>query len=162
MLYSKSKKVVISVMPFALSALFVLTGCQSNQQLIPVYRPVEAPPLEVTLDQVLSDYISDEETANITYGGKRLLFSNIEVERIKVNNMDDYDIPIVHIVSNGVEFKPRFESDTTFIREGFVLDIIGEVDGWFGAAKRYLVVKNCWVKVVEGDAGSASDWEDIY
>ena len=162
MINCKFNKIVITITVIILLALFVLTGCQSKEQIVPVYKPIEAPPLEVTLDQVKSDYISDEAAANIKYGGKRLLFSNIEVESIKVNNMDDYDIPIVHIRNNGVEFKPKFESDTTFIREGFIVDIIGEVDGLFGVANRYLVVKDCWVKVIEGDAGLASDLEDIY
>ena len=106
--------------------------------------------------------VYNETDASTKYGGKRLLFTNIKVEKIKINNMDDYDIPIVHIESKGILFKPKFESDTTFIREGFIMDIIGEVDGWFGVANPYLVVKNCWVKVIEGDGGSASDLEDIY
>jgi hypothetical protein len=162
-MHFKSKKIVIAITVIMLSVIFVLTGCQSDEHIIiPIYEPVEEPPLEVVLDQVLSNYISDEMVANTKYGGKRLLFTNIKVEKVKVNNMDDYDIPIVHIESNGVVFKPKFESDTTFVREGFVIDIIGEVDGWFGVANRYLVVKNCWVKVIEGDVGSTSDFEDIY
>jgi hypothetical protein len=152
-------------MVFILSALFLIIGCQSDQsvdEISPIYIPIAEPPIEAKLDQVLSDYISDEVAADNKYGGKRLLFINLEVDKLKLNLMDDYDIPVVRIVSNGVEFKPKFDIDTTFVREGFVVDIIGEVSGWFGAASRYLVVENCWVKIIEGDANSTSDLDEIY
>ena len=162
MLGFRSRQIVVTATVIILSALFVSTGCQSDEQITPVYVPVAAPPVEAILEQVLSDYISDEVAADIKYGGERLLFVNLEVEKIKVNLMDDYDTPVVRIVCNGVEFRPKFDIDTTFVRKGFVVDIIGEVYGWFGAVDRYLVVENCWIKIIEGDAGSTSDLEEIY
>ena len=90
--------------------------------------------------------------------------SDIESRKnlVKVNLIEDYDIPIIHIVSNGIEFKPKYNMDTSSIREGFVVDIIGEVLGCFGLENRYLVVEDCWVKIIEGDAGSTFDLEEIY
>ena len=116
MLGFKSSQIVETATAIILSALFVLTGCQSDEQITPVYVPVAAPPVETTLDQVLSDYASDEVAADIKYGGKRLLFTNLEIDKVNVNLIEDYSIPIVHIVSNGVEFRPKFDIDTSFVR----------------------------------------------
>ena len=153
---------MVTVTFIILSVVLVFTGCQSDEQINPVYTPVAAPPVEATLGQVLSDYISDEVAANTKYEGRRLLFTNLEIEKVKVNLIEDYSIPIVHIVSNGVEFRPKFDIDTSFVREGFIVDIIGEVYGWYGVVDRYLVVENCWIKIIEGEAGHTSDLEEIY
>ncbi|MFC1865570.1 hypothetical protein ACFLYB_02510 [Chloroflexota bacterium] len=162
MLDFRSRQIVVTATIIILSALFVSTGCQTDEQITPVYVPVAAPPVEATIDQVLSDYTSDEVAADIKYGGKRLLFTNLEITKVNVNLIEDYSIPIVHIVSNGVEFRPKFDIDTNFVREGFIVDIIGEVYGWYGVVDRYLVVENCWVKIIEGEAGYTSDMEEIY
>ena len=162
MLKLRSKQIVVTATVIILAALFVLTGCQSDEPVIPVYHAVGAPPVEVTIEQLLSDYTSDEAAADIKYGGKRLLFTNVEVQSLNIIFIDSANDPIIHIVNSDIEFRPRFDIDTTFVREGFIVDIIGEVFGWFGVVDRYLVVEDCWVKIIEGDAGSAFDLEEIY
>jgi hypothetical protein len=162
MLSFRSKQIVVIATVIILSGLFVLTGCQNDGQTIPVYEPVASPPVEATIDQLLSDYISDDEAADAKYKDKRLLFTDVEVEEVKVNLIEDYDIPIIHIVSNGIEFKPKYNMDTSSIREGFVVDIIGEVYGWFGVSDQYLVIDNCWFKIIESDSGAVLDLEDLY
>ena len=162
MLKFRSKQIVVTATVIILSALFILTGCRNGEPVIPVYHAVGAPPVEATIEQLLSDYTSDEAAADIKYGGKRLLFSNVEVESLTILFQDSANDPIIYIVSGDIEFRPKFHLDTTFVREGFVVDIIGEVYGWFGVVDRYLVVEDCWVKIIEGDAGSTLDLEEIY
>ena len=162
MLKFRSKQIVVIVTVVILSALFVLTGCQSDEPVIPVYHAVGAPPVETTIEQLLADYTSDEAAADIKYGGKRLLFSDVEVESLTILFQDSANAPFVYIVNSDIEFRPKFDIDTSFVREGFIVDIIGEVYGWFGVVDRYLVVENCWVKIIEGDAGSTFDLEEIY
>lgn len=162
MLNFRSKQIVVTVLVITLSGLFVLTGCQNDGQTIPVYEPVALPPIEATIDQLLSDYISDDVAADAKYKDKRLLFTDVEVEEVKVNLIEDYDIPIIHIVSNGIEFRPKYNMDTSSIREGFVVDIIGEVYGWFGVSDKYMILNNCWFKIIESDSGAVLDLEDLY
>jgi len=159
MLNFQSKQIVVTVLVIAMSGLFILTGCQRDGQITPIYVPVASPPVEVTIDQLLSDYVSDEVATDAKYKDKRLLFTNVEVEEIKIDLMVDCDAPTIYIVCNGVEFRPKFDIGESFVGEGFVVDIIGEVYGWFGVANRYLVVENCWIKIIEGDVGSL---EEIY
>ena len=162
MLKFRSKQIVVTTTVIIMSGFFILSGCQSDEQITPIYVPVASPPVEVTIDQLLSDYLSDEVATDAKYKDKRLLFTNVEVEKLEISFENDCDIPIIHIVSNGVEFRPKFDIGTTFVREGFVVDIIGEVLGCFGLENRYLVVEDCWVKIIEGDAGSTFDLEEIY
>ncbi|MFC1865524.1 hypothetical protein ACFLYB_02275 [Chloroflexota bacterium] len=162
MLKLRYKQIVVTATVITLSGLFVLTGCQSDEPVIPVYHAVGAPPVEVTIEQLLSDYTSDEVAADIKYKGKRLLFSDVEVESLTIIFIDSANDPILYIVNSDIEFRPKYDIDTTFVREGFVVDMIGEVYGWFGLVDRYLVVENCWVKIIEGDAGSVLDLEEIY
>jgi len=131
-------------------------GCAGNAEnalVIPEFEEPEPPPIEVTIDQLYEEYMTDEAAANAKYKGKRLLFTNVEVEEINTFFPDSAQDPIIYIVNHSVEFRPRYWIDTVLVREGFVVDIVGEVRGVFGLENYYLVVENCWVKIVEGDIG---------
>lgn len=44
-------------------------------------------------------------------------------------------------------------------REGFVVDIVGEVRSLFGIKHNYLIMEKCWISIVEGDiGGDIPDW----
>lgn len=132
-------------------------GCNSNAEntlVIPEFEEPGPPPIEVTIDQIYEEYITDEAAANAKYQGKRLSFTNVEVEKIRSKFADSSQDPLIFIVNNYVEFRPRYITDTVFVREGYVVDIVGEARGVFGIGYSYLIVENCWVKIVEGEIGT--------
>lgn len=154
------KTIIFLTFTLLLLNIIMITACGSDEQVVPVYQPVAAPPEEVMVEQLLSDYLTDEVAADAKYDGKRLLFINIEVEKIIAYWPTSADDPIIYIVNNSIEFRPRYFVDTVYVREGFVVDIVGEVRGLFGIEDRYLVMENCWVKIVEGDIGGAYENPD--
>lgn len=66
--------------------------------------------------------MTDEVAANAKYKGKRLSFSNVEVEEINRIVLDSANAPNNNIVNNSVEFRPRYNTDTVLVREGFVVN----------------------------------------
>ncbi|MFC1866432.1 hypothetical protein ACFLYB_06970 [Chloroflexota bacterium] len=158
----RCKKIVVIALVTILSGLIVLTGCQSDGQTTPVYLPVAAPPVEVSIDQLLSDYMLDEVAADTKYRDKRLLFTNVKVEKIIVYYPTTADDPIIYIRNNSFEFRPRYFQDTVSVRSGFVVDIVGEARGLFGVGGQYLIVDNCWVKIIEDGGGAPIDAEALY
>ena len=146
----KVKYLFLSLIGILVISLVVLSGCAGNDSAVPTFPAFEAllpPPVEVTVDQLYQEYMTDEAAAEAKYKGERLLFSGVRVE--EVSNFFYIARPIEFYILNGsVKFKPRYPSDVESIREGFVVDIVGEAQGIiFG----FLIVKDCWINIVEGD-----------
>jgi len=153
---NKYKKITILGFVLLLN-LIVLTGCARNELFIPELHHLSPAPYEVTTDQIVLDYLTDEVSADAKYKDKRLLFSNVEVEGINTVFVDSVNSPFIYILNNSVEFRPRYDADTSLIREGFVVDIVGEVRGFFGVESQYLIVDDCWVGIIEGDIEAAGN-----
>ena len=131
-------------------------GCADNAEdntVIPAFTELGPPPVEVTAYQLFEEYITDEAAANAKYDGKRITFVNVKVEILHSVQIDSANPPILYPVSNSVEFRPRYMTDSAWVREGYVVDIVGEVRGLFGFEQRYLVVDDCWMKIIEGEIG---------
>lgn len=161
--YSKVIGLFLATIAILAVGLIGFGGCAGNGEaiaVIPEFEEPEAPPIEVTIDQLYEEYMTDEAAANAKYKGKRLLFTNVEVEEINSISVDSANPPINYIVNHSVEFRPRYTKYTALVREGFVVDIVGEVRGVFGMEHYYLVVENCWINIVEGDIGTGADYED--
>lgn len=147
------KLLIIAVLLF--SVLVTIVACSSEGASVPIYQPVTAaPPEDVTVDQLLSDYLADKDEAEAKYKDKRIMFTGVEVEKITQVYQDSANNPYIYIVNKNVEFRPRYNIDTALVREGFVVDIVGEVRGFFGVDSRYFIVEDCWVNIVEGDIGA--------
>jgi len=147
------KQVVLFTLIFILSGLIVLNGCQSEDNSVPVYQPVAEPPLEITIDQLISDYEADGDATLAKYKGERLLFSGVVVDKINTVFIDSANASTIYPVNDIIEFRPRYRTDTALVREGYVIDIIGEFYGVFGITNPYIVVDDCWIKIIEGDLG---------
>ena len=138
-------------------------GCANNTEstsAAPEFEELGPPPVEVTVDQLYAEYMADKAAADAKYKGERLLFSGVEVEEIESIFADSGQDPLIYIVNHSVEFRPRYITDTVLVRKGFVVDIVGEIRGVFGVVNHYLVVGDCWVKIVEGDIGVAYEDPD--
>lgn len=144
------KQIVFFTSILLLSSLIVLTGCARYELFVPEYRHFTPPPDEVTIEQLLSDYMTDQVAADAKYKGKTFLFTRIEVEEVGNNLTDHRANPAsdIYIISGSARFTPKYISEFDYIAEGFVVDIIGECQGWQFSR---VLITDCWVGVVEGD-----------
>ena len=131
----------------------VCSNNDENKTVIPSFTDPGPPPIEITANQLFDEYITDEAAANAKYKGKRLSFINLKVEKINSVFVDSANPSIIYPVSNSVEFRPRFSVDSAWVRQDYVVDIVGEVRGLFGMTERFLVVDDCWIKIIEGEIG---------
>ncbi len=159
------KVVGLSLVAIAIFAtgLIGFSACAGNTEITPIapkFQNLETPPIEVTIEQLYQEYITDEAAASAKYDGKRLLFTNVEVEEINSIAADTGDGPGVDIVSGFVEFRARYWIDVATITRGFVVDIVGTPRGLFGIDQQYLIVGDCRIFIIEGDVGA--DYESPY
>lgn len=151
----KCKKLLV-ISALVISSLIIITSCGVDEQTTPVYTPIADPPIEVTIEQLLAGYL-DNDLAQ--YEDKKLLFSGVVVEGINTVSIDSANASTIYPVNNIIEFRPRYRTDTRLVREGYVIDIVGVFRGVFGMTNPYIVVDDCWIKIIEGDLG-VGDYED--
>ena len=137
---------------FLFSIMALINACGGDSEFIPVYQPVATPPEEITVNQLVNSFLENDL---VKYEGKKLLFSGVEVEKINTVFIDSANVSYIYPVNNIVEFRPRYRTDTELVREGYVLDIVGELRGVFGITNPYIIVDDCWVKIIEGDLNVA-------
>lgn len=154
----KSMGLFLATIAIFAVGLIGFNGCAGNTEIvadIPEFEVLETPPIEVTIDQLYQEYITDEAAAKAKYEGKRLLFTNVVVEKLETFPTDPtFNGPQFHIVNNSVEFRPKYWADTENIKVGFVVDIVGEPRGLFGVNLQLLVVDDCSIFIIEGDIGT--------
>lgn len=153
---------------FKLSALIIigllsigavsLPGCTSTAATPPKFTapvaPLPLPPMEVTVDQLSSDYELDEAAADAKYKGKKLLFSEVEIEKVITWGIEPFDFPEnIYIMAGSVIFRLRDYDVLQKIEEGYVLNIIGKCKGKLGGN---IYISNSWVESVVGDIGKGS------
>jgi hypothetical protein len=161
--YFKVVGLFLATIAIFAAGLIGLGACAGNTEITPIapkFKDLETPPIEVTIEQLYQEYITDEAAASAKYEGKRLLFTNVEVEEINSIAADTGDGPGIDIVSGFVEFRARYWIDVAIITRGFVVDIVGTPKGIFGIDQQYLVVGDCRIFIIEGDAGA--DYESPY
>ena len=132
--------------------LVIFYSCGDNEQTVPVYTPIGDPPIEVTVSQLVNRFLENDLAQ---YEGKKLLFSGVVVEKINTVFIDSANVSYIYPVNNIIEFRPRYRTDTELVREGYVIDIVGELRGVFGITNPYIIVEDCWVKIIEGDPNVA-------
>ena len=159
--YFKSVGLFLATTAIFAAGLIGFSACVGNvgiTPIVPIFKVLWPPPIEVTIEQLYQEYITDEAAANAKYAGKRLLFTNVEVEEINSLRADNGNDPGVYLVNASVEFRPRYWTDAALITDGFVVDIVGEPRGMFGVEQNYLVVEDCRIFIIEGDVGA--DYEE--
>jgi len=128
-------------------------------------RGVEELPLEVTIDQIYAEYMADEAAAEDKYKGERLLFYGITVE--EVGSYIDPDEGLfmynTYIIVDSVKFFPKYTDYLDNVRDGFVVDIVGECRGllWpINSMEPLLSINDCWINTIEGEV--IEDWYPDY
>ena len=158
-------KIVSTTLILLLSSLIVLTGCARYELFVPEYQRFAPPPDEITIERLLSDYMTDQVAADAKYKGERLLFYEVEVEQVLG---DDVFIEIglwereifvkTFFVIGSVKFGLRDSVIMQNIEEGFVLNVVGEC---YGLLKGFVYIEDCWVESIVGHLGT-SGGEGIY
>ena len=141
----------ISISAIILSTLMMLGvfGCSNdNNVTTPATIEYNAPPEEADIDRVYADYMTNKSAADHMYKGKRFLFSGVRVEEVESYSQNPRVIDN-YIMYGSIKFRARYAEYLDGYKEGFVVDIVGEVQSLsFGDI---LIIKDCWFSVVEGD-----------
>lgn len=139
-----------------MSSLIVLAGCARYELFVPEYKNFTPPPDELTIEQLVSDYMADEVAADTKYKGRTFLFTGVEIEEARTN-LNTYPPPLdVYLISGLVKFTPRYNTGFDDIEKTFVVDIIGECQGWQFSR---VLIADCWVGIIEGDLANIPRWE---
>jgi hypothetical protein len=164
--FSRSYLVTIAILVIGLIGF---AGCAVNAQnniVTPEFEELKVPPIEVTIDQLYADYVADGFAAEDRYSDKRLLFYGVTVEEVlSIFNLEnDVFVGNEHIVIDNTKFFPRHSEYFDNIREGFIVDIVGQSQGltWPIKGEPFLKISDCWINVVEGDIieGWYKDYDD--
>jgi len=157
----KFKGLFLVIIGVLVVGLIGLSGCTGDTDVTSVIVEPLQPPIEVTVDQLYQEYMTDEAAAKAKYKEERLLFTEVEVEEVSNHLLDHRanEAADIYIMTDSVKFKPRYSSDIDFIREGFVVDIVGEAQGLIWGV---LYIKDCWIMIIEGDGYTAEEIEEIY
>jgi hypothetical protein len=138
---------LIGVLVFSLASV---TGCSGNSEFAaPEFTEPDAAVIEIPPAQLYAEYIADEAAASAKYKGKRLSFIGVTVEKVSSYFYDPRATEF-YVMADSVKFRPTYVTYIDDVREGFVLDIAGEVMGFiFGS----LFINDCWFQIVEGNGG---------
>jgi hypothetical protein len=163
MKYVRFNSFALFIIVIFIITLFSFPGCTGNSvdTIPPITFSLEPPP-EITVKQLVSDFMADEDTAAEKYCGKRFLFSEIEVEEIFGRDYTDNHGLITYVqeyfMIGATKFKLRDFGIMQNLEEGFILNVVGEVRSYL---KGFVYIEDCWVESIVGDLGT-SNWEGIY
>jgi hypothetical protein len=158
MFYSRFKLSALIIIGLLLIGVVSLTGCTSTAATPPEFTtpvaPLPLPPIEVTVDQLSSEYALDEAAADAKYKGEKLLFSEVEIEKVITWGIEPFDFPEnIYIMAGSVIFRLRDYDVLQKIEEGYVLNIVGKCKGKLDGN---IYISNSWVESVVGDIGEGS------
>ena len=146
--------------------LISFAGCAANAQndiVAPRFEKLKAPPIEVTIDQLYAEYMAYGPAVEDKYNDKRLLFYGVTVEGLLslFNLENDVFIGNAYIVAGNAKFIPRHNEYLDNIRDGFVVDIVGECSGviWPIIGEPFLEISDCWINIVEGEIIEGWYWD---
>jgi len=148
-------------------ALIGLSGCTGNPDDVtsPIIMPLN-PPIEVTIDQLYTEYMADEAAADAKYKWERLLFNEVEVEQVVASLFDvghgHFVFVNEYFMTGHVKFRLRDFGIMQNIEVGYVLNLVGECQGLQGLPREIVAIYDCWVESVIGDLGEGEEWIDPY
>lgn len=136
----------LNLVGMVLSGLvFSLVSCAQTVYPLPVYQ--NAPEI-LPLTVLLSDYAVDPVAAAARYKGKTFLFPGIEAEKVLSNYINSRaTLNELFLQNGGVRFRPKYIYGLDPIGPGFVVDVVGDVQGWI---QGYFYIDNCSYAIVKG------------
>jgi hypothetical protein len=134
------------------------TGSTSTPPIIttPLTLPItleKAPEEAVALD-LWKAFKADPEAAMARWGDKSLHFARVKVDKMSfLGEGHDQELYVQEGIEPGIEqvkFRTDLMNDIINVRETYVVEIVGKVEGiQFG----YLIIRMSWLKVVDPPGG---------
>ena len=153
-----SKRVVYSAIAVGLllSMLLPFGVACSKTPAISAPPPVtlQQAPEEALALNLWKDFKANETSAQAKYEGKTLHFASVKVDKMSfLGEGADQELYVQEGIEPDVEmvkFRTDLVSDIMTVREGYIVEIIGKVQGMqFG----YLIVRISWLKVIDPPGG---------
>ncbi len=127
-----------------------LAGCTNTVAMVPATLPnameIVPPPPELTIDQISSEYSTDEAAADTKYRGEYLIFNEIEVEEVGFAPGGAK----AYFKSGNVRFQLQDQAIMQTIEPGYILNLEGQCLG-FNITKDHIKIDVRWVESVKGD-----------
>ena len=167
----KHVKLIAVIAPIGILSVFLtiavsLTGCYKTELFIPDYIQLEAAPVETTVEELLADYLTDEEAADAKYNGKRLLFYGVLVEEARSYYPhgqyhedpmpDDIKGTEYYMFTTGsVLFNPKDPVYLYGVVPGSIVDVVGVCQGLSGDI---IIISDSWIQIAGGEASGPVDY----
>jgi hypothetical protein len=164
MINRKFNKILVIGIGILTISLVGLGGCaQSNAVVAVPFQPLLNNPIEITSDQLSSEYLVDEASADAKYKGKRVQFTEEVVELVHghFSTGEAFIYDLEHnreilmdyfVVVGSIRFEPRRPTNIYGIQEGTVIDIEGDVLGM--SQEGLIIIENCWINIITGEIPS--------
>ncbi len=164
MFNSRFKIFTLTISVLLSTSLVSLAGCVSDAPTTPQFTAPIAPlppipsPIEVTANQLSSEYAIDAAVADVKYKGKKLLFNQLEVKEVVFQQFPGLvgdDKPFKVYFKNGdVSFMPQdgsiMYSMMHSIEIGFILNVEGICLGLI-ESKNSITIDISWMEIIKGD-----------
>jgi len=144
---------------FSLIVISIVVGasaCGRQSYPTPVFAKA---PEAMTLDKLLDDYETEPDRADRVHTGQTYFFVGIVVEDILSDYTDHYAFEMgeqMYLESEKVMFLPAYVYDLDPIGPGYVVDVVGTVNGWMNET---FYITGCTFNVVKGgDLPAASEY----
>lgn len=151
--------IILFIFILLLTSLF-MTGCARYEIFVPEHIHLDPPPEEVTIEQLLFDYMTDEVGADVKYKDKNILLSEVEVEEVVTSyypaRSDVYGYTYLYVdyfLSGGCKFTLKDFELMQNVQVGYILNLVGTCNG---LPDGVVVITDCWAESIVGDLGTSN------
>ena len=127
-------------------SLINISACSPTAYPLPVFQNA---PEVMNLEILLAEYQSDSAAAAENYQGNTYLFPSVKANSVVSDYLDPRAVfdSELYLISGDVKFKPKYTTGLDHVAPGFIVDIVGEVQGWAGG---YFRINKCFFIIVKG------------
>lgn len=153
------------VLTLLATLVFTSFGTNStNTNPVPDFTPVEAAPIETTVEELLADYLTDEQAADAKYNGNELVFYEVLVEEVRsyfphgqYNEdpmPDDFSSVDVYYMfrASSIVFNPQDPAYLYGVVPGSIVDVVGVCQGF---SDNVITIGDSWIKITGGEVGDS-------
>ncbi|MFC1847064.1 hypothetical protein ACFLYS_03300 [Chloroflexota bacterium] len=167
----KHNKLILAVSSIVVLSILMtvagsMTGCYQIKPFIPDSIRLQAPTIETTVEDLLAEYLADQESADVKYNGKRIVFYEVLVEgaqwyfphgQYHEDPMPDYitGIEDYWFVANSVVFSPKDPVYLYGVVAGSIVDVVGVCQGLSGDV---IIVSDSWIKIAGGEVSGPAGY----
>jgi hypothetical protein len=147
-------RLILSASAVLTFAALAIGGCTQESFKPPTATTLATAPNEATALQLWQDYKADPAAAAAKYEGKSFHFARVRVDQMSfLGEGGDNELYVQEGLDPDIErvkFRTEKLSDILNVREGYIVEIVGEPQGvQFG----YVIVKMSWLRVIDPPGG---------